>query len=185
MNANSRLCIDPGHGMGNVSSRVYDPGAHNGGVDEADVVLLVALALKWVLAQAGLKVWLTRDDDRDADPVSTRARRAAEAGCTHLLSLHCNAGGGSGVETYYRDANDRAFAAIVHAAALEATGLPDRGIKPEWQSQHPRLAVLAFRGPACLVELGFLDNDRDRKVLLSREVRLAFARGLARRLAGG
>lgn len=178
-----RLCLDPGHGCSNRRAGAYDPGAVAGGIAEADVVLQWALTLKWVAAQEfRVSLWLTRDDDRDPDPVGTRDDRAEAARCTHFLSLHCNAGGGSGVETYYRDASDREFARLVHRAALRATGLPDRRLRTEDQSQHARLAVLDFDGPACLVEIGFLDNGTDRARLLDRSVRIAFARELLRGL---
>jgi N-acetylmuramoyl-L-alanine amidase len=35
-----------------------------------------------------------------------------------------------------------------------------------------------FRGQACLVELGFIDNPGDRALLTSRDTRLKFANGL-------
>ena len=42
-----KLCIDPGHGLGNVRGNVYDPGAISAGVSEADIVLQYALAIRW------------------------------------------------------------------------------------------------------------------------------------------
>jgi N-acetylmuramoyl-L-alanine amidase len=176
-----KLCIDPGHGMGNKGAGAYDPGAQAAGVSEADVNLAWALTLKWVLEQAGISCWLTRDDDRDQDPVSTRAARAQAAGCSRFLSIHCNAGNGSasGVETYCRDAEDRQWASIVQACAVKATGLSDRGVRPESETAVGRLAVMGFHGPCALVELGYLDSKRDRQRLLSRECRLAFAQALA------
>jgi N-acetylmuramoyl-L-alanine amidase len=65
-----KLCIDPGHGMGNIVSGRFDPGASGGGLTEADIVLQWALTGKWVADQLGIAVFLTRDDDRDEDPVS-------------------------------------------------------------------------------------------------------------------
>ena len=176
--ANLRVCIDPGHGMSNRSPGKYDPGACAHGLSEADIVLQWALTCKWVLNNAGIFVYLTRDDDRDNTPVGSRDDMAERQNCTHFISLHCNAGGGTGCETYYRDDADKALATIVQNALLSATGLKSRGLKTEDQSQHSRLAVLDFNGPACLAETGFIDKAHDAKKLVDRDVRIRFAEGL-------
>lgn len=181
-----KLCIDAGHGMSNKTDGVYDCGARAGGIEEADVALTWALTLRWIAQQRGVPVWLTRDDDRDPDPVGTRDDRAEAAGCTHFLSIHCNAGidCASGTETFFRDGEDHRFAAVVHAAARDALGLPDRGIRHESLTHVGRLAVMGFDGPCALLELGYLDHKRDRARLLSRDCRIAFARSLLARLKG-
>jgi N-acetylmuramoyl-L-alanine amidase len=109
---------------------------------------------------------------------------AAAAHCTHFLSIHCNAADGkaTGVEVFYRDSQDKIFAQLVLDSLVEATGLKSRGLKRESDSQHSRLAVLDFGPPACLAEIGFLDNPHDRSVIRNREVRLKFWAGLCRRL---
>lgn len=172
----SKLCIDPGHGFSNRRQGVYDPGAEAAGFNEADIVLQWGLSGKWILGQLGIPIWLTREDDRTSDPVGTRDDRAEQAGCTHFLSLHLNdaSPSASGTETYYRDAADRAWALKVHGAALHALGLKDRGLKLESSSQHTRLAVFDFDGPACLVEFGFISNAGDRRKLLERDRRILF-----------
>ena len=174
-----KLCIDPGHGNKNTGSG-YDPGAESAGHTEADIALQWALTLNWVLSQAGIKTFLTRDDDSDPDPVGTRDDRAEAAGCTHFIALHCNCATGtaSGTETYYRDARDKGLAAPVQRAALAALGLHDRGLKTESDSQHTSLAVFDFDGPACLVELGFIDNTTDRGRMQERDRRVKFADAL-------
>ncbi len=174
----ARLSIDPGHGMGNRQQGVYDPGAVDHGVSEADVVLLYALAIKFVFKQAGYDVFLTRDDASDVTPVGSRNDKAEAAGCTHFISLHMNAGGGTGTETYYRGADDHVWALKVQAAALRAFDLHNRGLKTENESQHSRLAVLDFKGPGCLCELGFIDSPKDRVLISTRDSRVKFAQEL-------
>lgn len=161
--------------MGNRADGIYDPGAVGGGVAEADIALAFALTIKHVFHNAGIEVYLTRDDSSDVTPVGKRDNKATAAGCTHFLSLHCNAGpiGATGTETFYRD--DLKFASRVQSAALRALGLRDRGVKKETASQHKRLAVLDFAGDACLLELGFISNPADRKLLGSRDVRVSLA----------
>jgi N-acetylmuramoyl-L-alanine amidase len=179
-----KLAIDPGHGMSNKRDNVFDPGAVAAGVRECDIALEWALTGKYVLPQYGINHFLTRDDNLDEVPVGRRDDMAAAAHCTHFLSIHCNAADGkaTGVEVYYRDISDRAFAQLVLDSLVEATGLKSRGLKRESESQHSRLAVLDFGPPACLAEIGFLDNPHDRSVIRDREVRLKFWAGLCRRL---
>lgn len=185
------IAIDPGHGYCNRRPGVYDPGAEEGGVAEADVALALGLSLSWVLRQRGYQTWMTRDDDRDPDPVGARDDRAEAAGADVFVSLHCNsaeAADARGTETYYRDERDKRLAVWVNnnvAACLRTT---NRGIKREDLSQHSRLAIFDFDGPACLVELGFLSNPSERallqSVLTSRDARLRLAQAIAAGIDG-
>lgn len=174
-----RICIDPGHGMGNRGAGVYDSGAVGNGLQEADICLAWALTLRWTLANAGIPAWMTRTDDRTEDPVGRRAGQALAHGCTHLLSIHCNSAddpAASGVEAFYHDAGDQAWAQVVANAAVHAmTPTHLRGVKSEGESQHNRLAVLAFPGPATLVEIGFISNPSEAHRMAVRMNRIAFA----------
>lgn len=181
-----KIAIDPGHGYANRRPGVYDPGAVAGGVAEADVALALGLTLRWVLRQRGIEAWMSRDDDSDPDPVGTRDDRAEAAGCDAFLSLHCNSAdtpSAAGTETYWRDAADKALAVRVQAACVRALGTKDRGLRLESDSQHTRLAVLDFDGPACLLELAFLSNAPDRarlqRILTDRDWRLGLATAIA------
>lgn len=171
-----KLGIDPGHGSSNIRPGVYDPGAVSGSHSEAAYVLQLGLTGKWVLNNAGIAVYMTRDDDSDVTPISTRDDKAEAAGCTHFISLHMNAASltATGTETFYRDSTDKAWAQIVQDAALEAFGLRDRGLKHESETRHGRLAVLGFDGPACLLEAGFITNMGDRNRINERERRIKF-----------
>lgn len=178
------LCIDAGHGMGNRRPGVYDPGAVGGGHTEADIVLAFARTIKWVFISRlhfpSVEVILTRNDDTTPCPVHARDNFASTRGATHFLSLHCNAGAvlANGTETFYR--HNLGWATTVQDIALRTLKLRDRKVKNEAQSQHSRLAVMDFPGKVCLLELGFISNPKDRKVLTSRDARLAFAEELYR-----
>lgn len=175
-----KLCIDPGHGLGNKAPTVFDPGAISDGVSEADVVLAYALAIKFVGLQRGIHVFLTRDEQSDVTPVGSRAGAAQEAGCDLFISLHLNSASASasGTETFYRDSADKMLAEAVQNAVVTALQFKERKVKNEKQSQHPRLAVMDFKGPACLVELGFVTNTGNRQKLLLRSSRLAVANAI-------
>lgn len=181
-----KVGLDAGHGMNN-SGPGYDSGAVSGGYSEAALVLAMALTGRFILRREGIEVFLTRDDERDATPVSKRDDRAKAAGCHRFISLHLDWSSKpsvSGTMTLYRDAGDRGWAKFVHQAALEAFELPDRGIKTESASQHDRLAVLDFGPPACLVEFGFISCETDRERIRDRDRRVRFWEAIAAGLKG-
>jgi len=89
------VAIDPGHGG-------IDPGAREGGLREADLMLNVARQLAEALRRAGLDVLLTRHRD-DWVGLEERISIAREGGADILLSLHADAlkeGFASGVSFY-------------------------------------------------------------------------------------
>ncbi|HOX24986.1 MAG TPA: N-acetylmuramoyl-L-alanine amidase [Candidatus Krumholzibacteria bacterium] len=91
------VVVDPGHGG-------TEPGvASAGGILEKDVNLAVAEELADHLRGRGLKVVLTRDDDRTLG-LAERAEIANSAGGDLFVSLHCNGWfnhGARGLETYF------------------------------------------------------------------------------------
>ena len=79
----ARLVIDPGHGGG-------DPGAVNGRLHEADVVLRIAHVLKAILdTHSEFEAHLTRAKDETLD-LKTRTDIANNLEAP-LVSIHCNA----------------------------------------------------------------------------------------------
>ena len=176
-----KIAIDAGHGMGNTRRRVYDPGAvrrHDGVLcREADFNLAYALALKHYCVKAGIPFFLTRAGEKSPCHISRRSSRAKKAGCTHLISFHVNAakGSASGMETLYRNIKDVQFARQVHGAVQRGTEFRDRGLKQDREYLGYDLAVLKFDGPACLVELGFINNPREVKRLSARGTRICVA----------
>ena len=177
-----KICIDPGHGMSNRQTGVYDPGAthvENGfQFQEAAIALRYALTLKDVLRSRQVEVFMTRDDDTDQTPVGSRASMAKAAGCEALISLHLNDfddDSANGLEVLFRDSDDKALAQMLQDALIKATKMRDRKIK-----QRTDLAVLKFSGIAVLVELGFIANDEDRGKLLNAQIRDAITRTIAK-----
>lgn len=181
-----KIWIDAGHGMSNREVGRYDPGACANNRTEAEIALEWALTGKWVLEQAGIETYLTRDDDRDSSFVGSRAANAMQARCTHGISLHMNAGvpQANGTETFYRDSRDVGLAGTVQAVALSVLKTRDRGLKTEGQSQHSRLAVMDFTPPNCLLEIGFITNLGDLKRATDRASRIAFWQGIAAAVMG-
>lgn len=168
-----KVCIDPGHGMSNRQTGIYDPGAthvENGfEFQEATIALRYGLALKDVFRANQVEVFMTRDDASDHAPVGSRASMAKAAGCDALISIHLNDfddDSANGLEVLYRDRDDKLLAQALQDALIKTTKMRDRKIK-----QRTDLAVLKFNGVAVLIELGFIANDLDRTKLLNAQVR--------------
>ena len=178
------VILDPGHGMGNRRSGVFDPGACASGFRESDIALAWANELRAILLAAGHRVVRTRIDHTDPAPVGKRAGIAREYGGEIMLSLHCNAANGSasGTETFYRGEGNRDQAESINKAIIAALGTSNRGIKLESDSQHATLAVMSFQ-PCFLIEFGFIDHPGDRAKMLDPVLRKAACNAIARVLA--
>jgi N-acetylmuramoyl-L-alanine amidase len=122
----SRIVIDAGHGG-------HDPGAMGKGVNEAELVLDVALRLERLLQKIpGVEVILTRRTD-EFIPLPERTAIANREGADLFLSIHANASANTqahGIETYFLNfANNQSAAAVAareNAASTQAMGgLPD------------------------------------------------------------
>lgn len=176
-----KVCIDPGHGMSNRQTGIFDPGAvhvENGFMfREADITLRYALTLKDVFRAQKVEVFMTRDDQSDHTPVKSRAAMAKAAGCDLFLSLHLNDfddDSANGLEVLFRDNQDKALAQKLQDALIKVTKMRDRQIK-----QRTDLAVLKFAGTAVLIELGFIANDKDREKLLNAQMRESITQTVA------
>lgn len=159
----ARIMVDPGHGG-------YDPGAiGSSGLREADVNLAVALVMADKLRIAGQEVRLTRESDQvdweRGEDLATRCALANSWGADYFVSIHANKyinPAANGTETYcYRfGGQGEQLARAIQAELIQAAGLTDRGVK------QANFAVLAgTRMPAVLVELAFLSNSKEEKLL--------------------
>jgi N-acetylmuramoyl-L-alanine amidase len=176
----SIIILDPGHGMSNRRSGRYDPGACAGGATEAAIVMDWANELRDILRARKVAVVRTRVDARDPAPVGQRAAIARRYKGDIMLSLHCNAAGpaANGTETFYRGTQYREMASRLNAAVVDALHTRNRGVKTEDQSQHGRLAVMAFQ-PCYLLEIGFITHDSNRAKMLDPDLRRAACLALA------
>lgn len=178
-----KVALDAGHGWGNTRPGVYDPGAESGSRREAELALAAARTVKAALQEAGIAVhMIVTGEASDSNPVGSRARQATDAGCTHMVSFHLDSAdspSATGTTAIYRDASDLALARSIQIAALTAFGLRDRGVRTESATAVGRLAVLAFPGPSCLLELGFVSNPTDAERIADRARRIEFGRLVA------
>jgi N-acetylmuramoyl-L-alanine amidase len=154
-----KIIIDPGHG-GRDSGAV----SADGQTMEKDVVLTVSKRVAEILAPYG-EIAMTREDDTFLT-LSGRARKANQIGAD-LLSIHCNAGGGTGFEVFTspgQTLSDPWATAILDE--LNAS-FPNRAIRTDLSDGDPdkegRFTVLTkTRNSAVLVELGFIDTQEGR-----------------------
>jgi N-acetylmuramoyl-L-alanine amidase len=176
------IIIDIGHGMGNRRANQFDPGAVNGTHREADIALAWGNELRNILRSRKVAVVRTRVDNQDPAPVSQRAAIARQYNGTIMLSLHCNSGGGTGTETFYRGAGNLVKARAINDACRLALGTRNRGAKTEDQSQHGRLAIMTFQ-PTFLLEIGFIDHAGDLKKMTDPDLRRAACEKIADELS--
>ena len=122
----SRVVIDPGHGG-------HDPGAQVRGLNEAELVLDIALRLEQLLLQeTGVEVVLTRRTNAYV-ALEERTAMANKSGADLFLSIHANASVDAsvrGFETYFLDfapnPEAEAVAARENAGSARRMGnLPD------------------------------------------------------------
>lgn len=159
------VCLDAGHGG-------TDAGAVNGDRLEKNDNLRMALAVRDKLESAGserLTVLLTRADDAALE-LQQRVDLANENGATLFVSLHRNSGGGKGVEVWTSSLKEKAECRLAQYImdALEQAGVQKvRGVK-HGTAGNPAVSYTVVgrtEMPACLVELGFIDNDEDNALL--------------------
>lgn len=172
------VAIDPGHGG-------RDPGAIGpGGLRESDIVLDIALRVRDLLKQDGIRVAMIRESDVTVELVD-RPQLAREAGATIYVSIHANAHGRTAVngsETYYLTPQSLALAQMIQDELGVVLGLPSRGIKTAG------FLVLRDSGiPSVLVETTFISNAdeeaRLREDAFRQRLAAAIHKGITRFLA--
>jgi N-acetylmuramoyl-L-alanine amidase len=165
-----RIVLDAGHGG-------HDPGAVANGLKEKDLTLAMAKHTGRMLGEyEGVEVIYTRTDDRYLS-LEERAAIANKVGADFFLSIHINAGGGTGFESYIYNGNVSsatiAYQNVIHAEIMKAIGdVKDRGKK---RANYAVLRETCM--PAILTENLFIDNPNDAAKLKSEQFLLQVAHG--------
>lgn len=165
-----RIVLDAGHGG-------KDSGAVGNGLREKDLTLDIVKKIGNLLAEyEGVEVHYTRTDDRFLE-LSERAEIANKLKADYFISVHINAGGGTGFESYIYNGNVSqaaiAYQNVIHQEIMKAIGnVRDRGKK------RANYAVLReTHMPAILTENLFIDNANDAAKLKSEQFLLQVAHG--------
>lgn len=160
-----KIIIDAGHG-GN------DSGALGQELKEKDINLSVALKVKDLLKIQEIDVILTRETDKTLS-LEQRVVISNNNKVDAFISIHCNSFNKSakGIETYSSATTTRDLADKVHKRLLESKCYTlDRKVK------HSAFYVIKnTKARACLIELGFIDNAEDAKILKEKQDELAIA----------
>ncbi|MBQ2645665.1 N-acetylmuramoyl-L-alanine amidase, partial [bacterium] len=159
------IIIDPGHG-GN------DPGAMRNNVLEKDITLEIAKLVVRKLKQQGATVYMTRNDDTFVS-LNDRVVFSNNKKPDIFVSVHINACENEsvhGIETHYFKEDSLDFAKHVHKSIILRINDKDRGILKS------RFYVIRNTDmPAILLELGFISNEEERKLMQTPEKQNAFA----------
>ncbi len=176
---NKIVIVDAGHGG-------KDPGAIYFGVNEKDLNLDISLRLYNMLKEAGIKVYMTRNDDTYLNYWEERPGIANNLNASLFVSVHNNSMPNnsefdgtmtlyypSAYNSYYGISSGR-FAEIIQDELISALGTTDRGIR-----ERPKLAVLnKTKMPAVLAEIAFMSNMNDMQKLKTDEFRQKAAEAL-------
>jgi N-acetylmuramoyl-L-alanine amidase len=168
------VVIDAGHGG-------EDPGAL--GVYssvEKDITLAVARSVAFqAVRYPNLNIVLTRVDDHYVE-LADRIERARQVHAAVYVSLHANSApdpSARGVETYVAhgardEAGSEQLADALQASVVHATASRDRGVK------SASLYISRATMPAALVEMGFLTEKVDTRLLQDAAVQARIAAAL-------
>lgn len=175
------VVIDPGHGYGATTSNNPD------GRTATEIETALAVGLKTrTLIQNSCTTWtvqMTRTTNLNSwTSVTQRATMANNWNADRILSIHCNAGGGTGTETFYCTADDTttapdiAFAQKIQADMVTNGSFNNRRCVEDNSFLAYHLGVLRYStATGCLNEIGFVDNATDSAKLTSNTWRDAFA----------
>ncbi|MDD4168758.1 MAG: N-acetylmuramoyl-L-alanine amidase [Desulfotomaculaceae bacterium] len=171
--ANKLIVIDPGHGG-------LDPGAlGTTGIHEKDMVLEVSKKLALILQEAGAEAVLTRETDRDlSDPVadysyqakiqdlSRRVELANSRNADIFVSVHVNSFSDpreDGPQTFSQpgSAESKKLAQAIQFEFNRFLANPGREAK-----QVDYFANRMTKMPSTIVEIGFITNPKEEKLLL-------------------
>ncbi|MCD1260296.1 N-acetylmuramoyl-L-alanine amidase [Paenibacillus athensensis] len=151
-----RVVIDAGHGA-------KDPGALSvTGKHEKEFTLAMAKKVSALLAQdPRVEVLMTRSDDTFIE-LDDRVAFANENQADLFLSIHGNKykPETAGVETYYDRPESLDFANLIHRNTVQATGFPDRKVRT---ADYRVIKYTTM--PAVLVEVGYLSNVEEEKLM--------------------
>lgn len=164
------IYIDPGHGGPDGGAVGID------GLYEKDIVLDIAKKLKFYLNNAGYNVLLTRDGDYDLaddnsknkkrEDIHNRVRLINEANCMLYVSIHANKYSSPkiyGSQTFYRPNDEKAK--LLSEEIMSALKEILRNTKREAKVITGKYLIEHASPPGSLVEVGFLSNPEEAKLL--------------------
>ncbi len=173
------IVIDPGHGYASDGSNP------DGRTDtEIATALAVGLKLKSKIENrcSGWTAHMTRSTRNGWISLSQRRTMSNSWGADRFISIHCNAGGGTGTETFWGRRSNAAkqsnvdFSGEIQDRMVEMGEWRDRRSAEDYSYLGYHLGVLSGNNaPGVLNEIGFVDHENDKPKLLSDSWRDIFA----------
>jgi N-acetylmuramoyl-L-alanine amidase len=165
---NMTIAIDAGHGGTNMGA-----GGVKSGIVEKNYTLLFAKELEKILKKQKVKVLMVRTTDTTIDN-KDRVLWAQQNNPDLFISFHLNSSGRStvkGVSTYYKHVAYRSFTQSILKRLLAIKNLEEFGNIGSFNFQP----VQPTDYPSCLVEVAFLSNEQDEKMILDPKFRYKVA----------
>ncbi len=186
-----KIYIDPGHFIGGKRCDL-----------EIETNLAIALKLKKLLSMdEGWEIEMSRENGKVIESLPDRVKDANEFNADLLISIHCNAVGddcdadlqATGTETFWCDdkidrgldpdgKKSKEFAHLVQKHMVKRGEWLDRRVVEDFsylrdENGNPYHSYILqnSQAPACLNEIGFVDNAEDRKKLEDDQWREKFA----------
>ena len=170
MTGNTRILLDLAHSDAMYymnGELIRDNGATFGEYNERELTNQITLKVKAILEENGIQVDLTRDFD-ESITLEERIEKANKFEYDAYLSLHANScvtpNTGSGYEAYSN--NLYTLSKEIVDDLSETYGLPNRNVQstPYYNRLIPN---------SSLIELGFVNNDIDRDILVNKQDEVA------------
>lgn len=177
--ANKIITIDAGHGLYTAGKQTL---ASLGTVHKEWSLndKVVRKVMSMLSEYEGIEVHRIDDATGKTDvALGTRVSKSNSLKANVHISVHQNAGGGTGTEVYWHTngtAEDKKLASIVAPKLSAKTGLRNRGVK------QAQFAVLGCKATAILIEGGFMDTATDYKVITSDSGQQAYAEAVVESL---
>ncbi|MEW9503433.1 N-acetylmuramoyl-L-alanine amidase [Jeotgalibacillus marinus] len=179
----AKIVLDAGHGG-------TDPGAVGNGLEEKKVVLDIAKKVRDILNSSynGASVQMTRDTDKTVS-LQARTDQANAWGADTFVSIHINAGGGTGYEDYIYPglsgtSNSAKMRNSIHTEVTKV--LSKYGIRNRGKKEANFHVLRETKMGAVLLETLFIDTVADANLIKNatyiNDISKAYADGIAKAL---
>ena len=169
------LVLDAGHGLNTAGKQTMN--GSKGIIKEWTMNNNVCNKIADILKDYDVTIYRTDDTTGKTDTaLTTRVSKCNGYNPDLFVSIHHNAGGGTGVEVYWHSqgtSEDKKIAGIVAPKLAASTGMKNRGVK------QVAFTILTCKATAILVEGGFMDTKADYDIITSNEGQQQYAVAVA------
>ena len=165
---NMTIAIDAGHGGTNLGASGV-----TSGILEKNYTILFAKELQKILKKQKIKVLMVRETDTTIDN-KDRVLWAQQNNPDVFISFHLNSSGRDyvkGASTYYKHIGFRSFSQSILKRLMEIKNLDEFGNVGSFNFTP----IQPTDYPSCLVEIAFLSNEDDEKMILDPKFRYKVA----------